>query len=110
MPVTRSLGGGDVMSIDQCKKCGVFLWGPKNCSCKRYEFNHEGWGEEWREINIRGDHEAAAERVAEESWNEDPVDPSNFELVVSIKDSSGIIKKFIVDAESRVKFNARELV
>lgn len=98
------------MSNNWCKKCDGYLFNGKECICKPFEFNHEGWGEEWREIHVRGTHEQAAEKVAEHDWGEDPCDPSNFELVVSVRDAAGTTKQFIVGAEARVDFNARELV
>lgn len=80
-----------------------------------FEFRHKCYGEEWQSFTEDGNlrrafcHQSVAEEVAEEHWQQDPSDPSDFSLDVWVRDEKGVVKRFNVTAEARVEFMAGEI-
>lgn len=55
------------------------------------------------------DSEATAIEVAEDSYNDDPCNPHDFEMEVHIQGAQGGVEKFKISAEATVNFSADEI-
>ena len=98
---------------EQCKLCNEYIYEWQDHirhHCVTWQFKHEYWGDDWQDRNFKKywDHEQVAEKIADDSFHDDPGDPNGFEFDVQVKNPKGEVKRFIVTAEPDVIFSARE--
>lgn len=79
-------------------------------SSDKWYFKHEYYGDDWQSFeSTADDYLSVAEQIAEEDWNDEPCDPSDYEFQVQVrKGENGKVRTFKVLAEAHVYFFGSE--
>ena len=93
-----------IQTMYKCKRCNEYrFYGNESCSCKKFIVESEYFEKEIYSL----DFEYAAEKAVEE-YDEGSGEPVTNEIKVSVTNSAGETKKFIVSGEYNVHYSVSE--